>query len=321
MSLLHLVSVTTAAQLAAEPFGDGDRDQTRRARPDSRTSITVLVPGPEDHLGRRGDVAGRARPARALRPCRGRAPRRPAAGVRPGRRSAPGRAPVRSPRCRPPRAPHGMPIAMIGAEVPEQDPRCLGLVHVRQASRTARRAGIEPIGQPAMPIRSLLARGATLRAGASSRPDHEIRARARHLDRGLRLSPVGGPRDHAVRARADAVEAGSGPRGRSTAQRPSVGQRRPSVGDRLAVGVAQRRRRSGAARSSCRARPVGDPRADRLRPHLRAALEASRRTRPRAAPRSRATPCTGRRPRSRSRPSPRFGRPTDVSASARPSRR
>ena len=85
------------------------------------------------------------------------------------------------------------------------------------------------------------------------------------------------------------------------ANRPGVGQRDPHVLERLAVAVgdraagavhlddrAGRRRRAAGCGSVC-VRTCGH-------------LAAARRTRPRAGRRSPATPCTGRPPRSRSRP-------------------
>src|SRR5919204_5852678 len=53
MSLLHSVSVTTAAELVAEPFGNGDRDQSRRAGHGLEYLHHGLGPGPQDPLGTR----------------------------------------------------------------------------------------------------------------------------------------------------------------------------------------------------------------------------------------------------------------------------
>ena len=87
-------------------------------------------------------------------------------------RSAQARAPRRSRRCRPPPAPSRSPSAMIGARSPSStrerggsSPRIKPLRHAPSGGRA--------IGQPCVPIRSLLARRACARA---LRADHEVDA-------------------------------------------------------------------------------------------------------------------------------------------------
>ena len=194
MSLLHSVSVTTAAQLVAEPVGNGDRDQSGVRDTDSRTSITVSSRAHRITLVRGVDSLDLLGERPAPRPCRGPGRPRPARRrsdwdtIRSGSRSSPITSmPSSSSTAR-------RPIAMIGARSPSMTRSAGGRSTASSLPNRAAR-GKSRSGSLAMPIRSLLARGAPLRAGASFRPDHEVGA----AHPGPRGWPASRPRS-AVRA-------------------------------------------------------------------------------------------------------------------------
>ena len=185
----------------------------------------------------------------------------------------------RSRRRRRPRARLAARRAMIGSRSPSRHASRRPSSTRTSLSAPARAAATGQLsGSLGCPFGQLLA--AALRRGASRR------------SRGRRARP--GPSSVASASPPSAVRATTRcvpgrirskrkrPSRRVTVQRPASGSATQASGDRLAVGVADACRRAGAARCSVPRGPVGEPRAHRLRPHLRARARASRRTRPRA---------------------------------------
>ena len=182
-----------------------------------------------------------------------------------------------------------MPRRMIGPRFPSRT-RGPGSIGMSQPSRLLARGGQRlrgsHSGNPCLPVRSPLP---SITRSTPGSGDFELR---------VGLAAVGGTRQQPVRARRQAVEAEPA-LGVARGPGADVGQRDPDVGKRLALLVADRPTERCIS-STVRAGPSDKLRADGLRADLGPALAAARRTRPRAGRRSPATPCTGRRPRSRS---------------------
>ena len=156
-----------------------------------------------------------------------------------------------------------------------------------------------------------LAAGQRLRGSHSGNPCLPVRSSACRRSPGRRRRPgtsscASASRPSAVRASSrcrpgrQAVEAEAPVGVGSSVQVPTSGSVTQTSAERLALLVADACRPSGASRATAR----GGPSDSRVRMVCvrtsGPALERARRTRPRAARRSPATPCTGRRPRSRS---------------------
>ena len=308
---LGLDDVRCSARCGA--LRDGRRRRAAACRDTgSRTSITVLVPGPEDRPWSRG-TRRRTRSPRASRAvrCRDRARRCPGAAAARPATIAPGRPPGRSPRCPSSASTRRMPMRMIGSRFPSRT-RARRLVGPRdRASPTGVAAARGRSGSrwaDRVPVRSLLRRCAR----ASRRPARGRRARARDRRASAsRLAAVGGARDHAGARRAGSRSKRKRPVARrSTASSPASGSATQASATGSPSASRDACRRSGASRSSSAPAPsesrvrtvcvrTSGPRSnvgaglDRERDHVvdrRLVLAADR--------------------ASRSRPSPRLGWPT-----------